>query len=571
MKNLTEIIASAKGDHAIDLLIKHGKLINVYSGEIYKTDIAIHGEYIVGIGGNYRAQEVLDISGLFIMPGFIDSHVHIESSMVEVPQFARAVVPLGTTSVIADPHEIANVFGYEGIRYMMDASKYNPLNVYFMMPSCVPSTAMDTAGSELRAFDIFPFLREKWVLGLGEVMNFPGVLNGDKDILDKIKISSDKRIDGHAPGLTGMDLNAYVAAGIESDHECTTADEALEKLRLGMHIMIREGTGTKNLKDLLPMVTCENLRRCMFATDDRHPHDILNEGHIDFMIRTAIESGIDPVSAIRMATLNSADYFGLRHLGALAPGKLADLAIVEDLHKFKVKKVIKNGKLVAEDGKAIYELAERPPASIRGSVNIKWLEGDEFKIPANGSKCHVIGLIKNQIVTDLLIEEPLIKDGYIESDTKRDLLRCYVIERHHGSGRIGYGLVKGFGLRSGAIATTISHDSHNIVAVGDSDADIFNAVKKLNKMGGGIAITNNTDAIRTLELPIGGLMTSQPLEKVNEQLIDLIEYAHHLGSTLSDPFMQLSFIALPVIPRLKLTDRGLVDVQQFKFISLFAE
>ncbi|MBN1153353.1 adenine deaminase [candidate division KSB1 bacterium] len=571
MKNLSEIIASARGDQEVDLLIKNGNLVNVYSGEIYQTDIAIDGEYIVGIGGNYRAKDVLDINGLYITPGFIDSHVHIESSMVEVPQFARAVVPLGTTSVIADPHEIANVFGYEGIRYMMDASKYNPLNVYFMMPSCVPSTPMETAGSELRAFDIFPFLREKWVLGLGEVMNFPGVLNGDKDILDKIKISSDKRIDGHAPGLSGMDLNAYVAAGIESDHECTTIEEALEKLRLGMYIMIREGTGTKNLRDLLPMVNCENLRRCMFATDDRHPHDILHEGHIDFMIRTAIKSGVDPVSAIRMGTLNSADYFGLRHLGGIAPGKQADMAIVDDLTNFNVKKVLKNGKLVAENGVATYQLTERPPASIRGSVNIKWLEGDEFKIPVQGRQCHVIGLVKDQIVTEKLVEEPFIKDGYVESDIKRDILRCYVIERHHGSGRIGYGLVKGFGLRSGAIATTISHDSHNIVAVGVSDEDIFNAVKKLNKMGGGIAVSHDNESIRTLELPIGGLMTGLPLEKVNTQLVDLIDYAHFLGSNLSDPFMQLSFIALPVIPKLKLTDKGLVDVQQFKFISLFVD
>jgi len=571
MKDLTQIIPAARGKKEVDLIIKNGQIINVYSGEIYHSDIAIAGEYIVGLDGSYHARDEIDVKNAYIMPGFIDSHVHIESSMVEVPQFARAIVPLGTTSVVADPHEIANVFGYEGIRYMMDASKFNPLNVYFMMPSCVPSTHMETAGSELRAFDIFPFLREKWVLGLGEVMNFPGVLNGDKDILDKIKITSDKRIDGHAPGLTGMDLNAYIAAGIESDHECTTADEALEKLRLGMYIMIREGTGTKNLKDLLPMVKCENLCRCMFATDDRHPHDILNEGHIDYMIRTAIEFGIDPVSAIRMATLNPAEYFCLRHLGAIAPGKLADLVVVPDLQNFKVSMVIKNGELVAKNGKSVYDVAERPKASIRGSINIKWLEGDEFKIPASGETCNIIGLIKDQIVTKKLIEKPKIVNGYVESDTDRDLLRCYVIERHHGSGRIGYGLVNGFGLKSGAIASTISHDSHNIVAVGVSDEDIFNAVKTLNKVGGGIAVSNNGKAIKTLCLPIGGLMTNQSLEQVNDQLIDLINYTHNLGSNLADPFMQLSFIALPVIPKLKLTDRGLVDVEDFKFISLFTE
>jgi len=569
LKNLKEIINAARGEIDLDLILKNVNLVNVYSGEIYPTDIAIYDEYIVGLGRQYHAKETIDLSGFYVMPGFIDAHVHIESSMVEVPQFARAVVPLGTTSVVADPHEIANIFGYEGIRYMMDASKYNPLNVFFMMPSCVPSTKLETAGSELRAFDIFPFLREKWVLGLGEMMNFPGVVAGEEEVLDKIKISNDKRIDGHAPGLTGIKLNAYIAAGIESDHECTTPEEAIEKLRLGMFIMIREGTGTKNLRDLLKMVSKENLHRCMFATDDRHPHDILEEGHINFMIRTTIESGIDPVSAIRMATVNPAEYFGLRKIGAISPGKLADMVVVDNLEKFNIVSVFKNGKLVAKNSESVYQIPERPRASIRSSVNIKWLEGSEFEIPANGKRCFVIGLIKDQIVTEKLIEEPKIENGKVVSDPDRDLLRCYVVERHHASGKIGYGLVKGFGLKSGAIASTISHDSHNIVVVGVHDADIVKAVIHLNKMGGGIVITNNGEVVDDLELPIGGLMSNQPLEIVNSKLKNLINATKKLGAKLTDPFMQLSFIALPVIPKLKITDLGLVDVEKFDFIDLF--
>ncbi|MBD3290853.1 adenine deaminase [candidate division KSB1 bacterium] len=569
---MNEIITAARGDAKLNLVLKNANLVNVLSAEIYKTDIAIYDTYIVGIGErHYDATEEIDLDGQFIMPGFIDGHVHIESSMLEVPQFARAVVPLGTTSVIADPHEIANVFGYEGIRYMMEASKYNPLNVFFMMPSCVPSTRLETAGSELRAFDIFPFLREKWVLGLGEMMNFPGVISGDGEVLDKLKISSEKRIDGHAPGLSGKSLNAYIAAGIRSDHECTTAEEAVEKLRLGMHIMIREGTGTKNLLDLLKMVSPQNLHRCMFVTDDRHPHDIQEEGHINFMIRNTIEYGIDPVSAIRMATINTAEYFGLKQLGAIIPGNLADMVVVDDLESFNIKKVFKNGKLVAENGTAIYALSERPPASIRSSVNIKWLEGGEFEIPANGRKCNVIGLIKDQIVTNKIIAEPKIERGKIVSDPVRDILRCYVVERHHASGNIGRALVNGLGLKSGAIASSISHDSHNIVVVGVDDEDISKAVIQINKMGGGIVVANHGKIIDALELPIGGLMTNLALEDVNQRLKKLITEAHKLGCLMSDPFMQISFLALPVIPKLKITDLGLVDVEKFDFVDLFVE
>ena len=566
-----EIIAAARGKTKVDLVLRNGQIVNVFSGEIIDKDVAILEDTIVGIDEGYEGYNEIDLKGLYLAPGFIDGHLHIESSMVEVPQFARAVVPLGTTSVVADPHEIANVFGYEGIRYMMDSSKYNPLNVFFMLSSCVPSTKLETAGSELRAFDIFPFLREKWVLGLGEMMNYPGVLEADADVLDKLKIVPDKRIDGHAPGLSGKDLNAYIAAGVQSDHECTTVEEAREKLRLGMYVMIREGTGTRNLRDLLPLVTKENERHCFFVTDDRHPNDILEEGHINFMIKTAIKMGIDPITAIRLATLNTAEYFGLFKLGAIAPGRIADIVAFDSFKDFNIRKVFKNGKLVAMDGIPVYDIPVRPATTIRGSVNIKWLEGGEFDIPAKGSRCRVIGIIHDQIVTEELIEEPKIVDGKILSDPERDLLRICVVERHRASGNIGKGLVKGFGLKKGAIASSIAHDSHNIIVVGVDDGDIFKAVAQINKMGGGIAVISDGRILDALELPIAGLMSNKPLEYVSTRTKELIEVTRTLGVTIEDPLMTLSFLALPVIPKLKLTDLGLVDVDKFDFVDLFVK
>lgn len=568
---LKDYIQAARGQIKCSLVLRNAKIVNVYSHEIIQSDVAIYRDTIVGIGTDYYGEEEINLKGLYLAPGFIDGHVHIESSLVEVPQFARAVVPLGTTSVIADPHEIANVLGYEGIRYMMESSKYNPLNVFFMLPSCVPASPLETAGSELRAFDIFPFLREKWVLGLGEMMNYPGVLNGDPDVLDKIKIVSDKRIDGHSPGLTGKDLQAYIVAGIESDHECTTIKEAKEKLASGLFIMIREGSGTKNLLDLLPLINAKNERRCFFCTDDRSPDDILSEGHINYIIKTAIKHGLNPISAIRMATLNTAEYFGLRKLGAIGPGRIADLVAFDDFEHLNIKRVFKNGRLVAQDGVAVYDPPTRPPTILRSSVNLKWLEGDEFIIPATGSICRVIGIVPDQIVTDYFEMEPTIVDGKIVSDPNRDLLRLYVIERHRATGNIGKGLIKGFGLKKGAIATSIGHDSHNIIAVGVNDNDIMKAVTTINKMGGGIAVVEGNTVIESLDLPIAGLMSNKPLEYVSSRTKDLIAAAHSLGVNLKDPFMTLSFMALPVIPRLKLTDTGLVDVNLFQHVPLFVK
>ena len=566
---LEGLIRAGRGLEPADLVLKNGKVLNVYSGEIYETDVAIAYEHVVGLGPGYKGKKEMDVSGLTLLPGFLDGHLHIESSMVEVPQFARAVVPLGTTSVVADPHEIANVMGYEGIRYMMEASKYNPLNVFFMLSSCVPSSNLESAGSELRAFDIFPFLQERWVLGLAEVMNFPGVLELQGDLLDKIKIAGEKRIDGHAPGLTGKDLNAYIAAGIGSDHECTTVEEAREKLRLGMYIMLREGTGAKNLVDLLPLVTPENSRRCFFVTDDRHPQDILEEGHINHMIKTAIRHGLDPVTAVRMATLNGTEYFGLRKLGAIAPGRYADIVAIDNFEDFNIRYVFKNGELVAQDGEATFTLPPRPPAKIRGSVNIKWLEGDEFVIPARGKRVRVIGVVPDQIVTRALEMEAPVRNGEVVSDPDRDVLKICVVERHRATGNIGKGLVFGIGLKKGAIVSSIAHDSHNIVVVGVTDEDIFKAVTTINKLGGGLAVVADGQVVEALQLPVGGLMSQLSMAEVSEALKRLNRAAHELGSPLKDPFMTLSFLALPVIPELKLTDLGLVDVGRFEIVDLF--
>jgi len=571
MVQLENLIQVARGKLEGDLLLKNANLINVYSGEIIETDVVTIGEKIAGIGKGYKAKQEIDLNGNYLAPGFIDGHVHIESAMMEVPEFARAVVPLGTTSVISDPHEIANVFGYEGIRYMLGSSKYNPLNVFFMMPSCVPSTDMETSGSTLRAFDILPLFKEKWVLGLAEVMNFNGVIEGDELVLDKIKLATEKRIDGHAPGLSGKELNAYIASGVRSDHECTSVEEALEKLRLGMHIMIREGTFIKNLNDLLPLITSENSRRCFFVTDDRHPNDILGEGHINFMIKKAINFGIDPITAIRMATANTAEYFGLRELGGIRPGNYADMVSFDNFKNFKIKHVIKNGEIVAKDEKPIYHPAIRPEYKIRSSVNIRWLQGDEFIIPANGRQARVIGLISEQAITESLIEDTPTSDGKVISDPQRDIMRVFVLERHRASGNIGKGLVKGLGLKRGAIASSISHDSHNIIAIGDTDDEILRAVIQINKIGGGIVIVDGEKILEMLELPIAGLMSNETLEVVSQKTDKLIKAAKKLGCKIVDPIMALSFMALPVIPKLKLTDQGLVDVEKNSLVDLFLD
>ena len=569
MKQLAKIIRVARGHEPCDLVLRNARIVNVFSAEVYPGNIAIWGGRIVGIG-EYEGKKDMDLGGAYVLPGLIDGHMHVESAMVKVQEFARSVVPRGTTSVICDPHEIANVHGLEGIHYILNTAKFSPVNIYVMLSSCVPATEFETSGANLRGFDLYPLLREKWVLGLGEVMNYPGVLREDEGLLDKISMTSNKRIDGHAPGLTGRDLNAYIAAGVTSDHESTSIDEVLEKLRLGMYIMIREGSVTKNLRDLLPAVTRDNLSRCFFVTDDRHPKDLLEKGHIDHMIKMAVREGLDPVSAIRMATINTAQYFGLTDLGAIAPGYVADLVVVDSLKRFNVKAVFKNGRLVARDGEMVIPRPRMPEFTLRSSINIKWLTPEDFDIPAKRKRVKVINLVPDQIITRASVETAKVVEGKVEADPERDLLKVAVVERHRASDNIGLGIVRGFGLKKGAIASSVAHDSHNIVVVGTSSEDMLAAVVEISKMKGGLSVVRGGEPLAGLPLPVAGLMSEGTLPEVVEGLEVVRKAARRLGSKLDDPFMAMSFLALPVIPELKLTDKGLVDVNEFKLTSLFA-
>jgi adenine deaminase len=568
MKELAKIIRVARGQMPPDLVLKNGRIVNVFSAEVYPGDVAIWGGRIVGIG-EYSGKKEIDLGRAYVLPGLIDGHMHVESTMVKVQEFARSVVPRGTTSVVCDPHEIANVHGLEGIHYILNSAKYSPVNIFVMLSSCVPSTDFETSGATLRGFDLFPLLREKWVLGLGEMMNYPGVLREDEGILDKISMTQEKRIDGHAPGLTGKDLNAYVAAGVTSDHESTSVAEVLEKLRLGMHIMIREGSVTKNLRDLLPAVTRDNLPRCFFVTDDRHPKDLLEKGHVDHMVKMAIREGLDPVSAVRLATINTAQYFRLKDLGAIAPGYVADLVIVDSLKRFNVRRVFKSGELVAEDGEMVARAPRTVEPTLRSSINIKWLAPSDFDIPAKGKRVRVINLVPDQIITKATIETMKADGGLLRADTERDLLPLAVVERHRASDNIGKGIVRGFGLKRGAIASSVCHDSHNIIVVGTSSKDMMAAVVEISKMKGGLSVVRDGELVAGLPLPIAGLMSEETLPEVVAGLDNVRRAARRLGSKLDDPFMAMSFLALPVIPELKLTDKGLVDVKEFAFTDLF--
>ncbi len=487
--------------------------------------------------------------------------------MVTVPEFARAVVPRGTTTVIADPHEIANVLGMTGIRYMLDASKYNPLSVFLMASSCVPAGPLESSGAQLTAYDLESLLQDKWVLGLAEMMDYPGVLAATDEVLAKLRTAGARPIDGHAPGVRGLDLNAYVASGIGSDHECTSRDEAQEKLSRGMVIMIREATGARNLADLLPLVTPHTARRFLFCTDDRTPVHLLEDGHIDAMVRQAIALGLDPLTAFQLASLNTVEYFGLRDRGAIAPGKRADLMVFDDLQSPRARAVYRGGRLVAKDGTLLpYERPQRSPA-LPVSLNVR-RTSLQFRIPAEGTRVRVIDIIPDQIKTRASVADTPIANGEIVADPSRDLLKLAVIERHTGSGRMGVGLVRGFALTLGALASTVAHDAHNIIVTGCSDEAMRTAVELLLEMRGGLVAVAGRDAVR-LPLPIAGLMSDQPIGAVADQLRTLLAMARRMGCPLADPFMTLSFLALSVIPELKLTDHGLVDVTQERIVPLF--
>lgn len=565
---MTPIQSVARGDAPADLVLRNLRIVNVFTGELEEEDVAVADGRIAGIGQGYEGSQEVDLEGRFLLPGFLDAHVHVESSLATPREFARAVIPRGTTTVVSDPHEIANVHGLQGIQYMLDASQGLPLDVFVMASSCVPATTMGSAGADLDAGDLASLLDHPRVLGLAEVMNFPGVIYEDPGVLAKLEAFRGRVVDGHAPGVRGKALNAYVAGGPASDHECTTPDEAVEKLRRGLFLYLREATNARNLRALIPALTPENRRRVALCTDDRQPPDLLDEGGIDHMIRILIREGMPPVEAIRLATLNPAEHFGLADRGAIGPGRRADLVVVEKLEEPYVDQVFVSGHLVARGGRALDWTLPHPPLPPPPSMELDWEKAD-FRIPARAGRIRVVEAVPDQIVTRALETEPTVRDGQVVSDPDRDLIKMIVMERHGGTGRIGLGIVKGLGLREGAMAGTVAHDHHNILAVGVDDGSILAAARKVAEMDGGLAVVRGGAVVAALPLPVAGLMSQEPIEVIRAGLDSVVSAARGLGSPLHDPFMAMSFLALEVIPALKLTDQGLVDVERFEPVGLW--
>ena len=555
------LIAVAAGREKADLVLKNAKYLNVFSNEFLCGDIAVANGLIAGVG-KYDGKTEIDVSGKLVLPGFIDAHIHLESSMVTPAEFAKAVVAHGTTTVITDPHEITNVMGIDGVEYMIQASQNLPIDVHFMMPSCVPATEIDESGAELDCKDIDLYLDNKKVLGLAEMMNYVGVINGDKNVLSKIVTSQahHKKIDGHAPELSGNDLNAYIAAGVYSDHECSTFENALEKLRKGQFIMIREGTAAHNLKALMPLLTQQYYARCMFATDDKHPSDLLHGGHIDYIVKQALKNGADPIVALKTATHHAARYFLLNNKGAIASGYLADIVVVDNLEDFNVETVFKRGKLVFDGEVKDFSaptVDEKLAEKCFDTFHLDSVKPSSFKVDG---KLGLIGLVGGELLTRNLGTADKI-------DVENDILKIACIERHKGTNHIGVGYVKGYSLKSGAVATSVAHDSHNIITVGCNDDDIAVAVNAIKDSKGGIAVVENGKIKALLELPIAGLMSDEPLTTVNEKLENAKSSAYELGADKSiDPFMTLSFLSLPVIPSLRITTKGVFDAENWKML-----
>lgn len=574
---LKEIIDVAAGRRPAEIVLRGGQIVNVASHEIQQADVAIVGDRIAGIG-DYEGRETVDLKGRVVCPGFIDAHVHVESSMLSVPQFARVVAACGTTAVVADPHEFANVMGGEGISFVLRTAKNAPIDVYVMLSSCVPASPLESAGATLTAEDLEPFLNNRWTLGLAEMMNYPGVIAADPDVLAKIEMARDCIVDGHAPQLSGRPLTVYAASGIMSEHECIGADEAAEKLRNGLSIMIREGSQARNLRSLLPLVRPETADRFMFCTDDKDVRHLLDEGQIDWMVRTAIAEGLDPILAVRLAGYSAARYFGLRHAGAVLPGYRADLTILEDLKGCRVTDVYHRGRLVARDGVCVVpEAPDEQRAPLRSSIDVHWIEPDDFLVPAPSGasaerppKIHVLHVLENRIDTERSIEPAAVRDGAMVADPSRDLAKIVVIERHRASGEIGRGFVRGFALRRGAIASSVAHDAHNIIAVGTNDEDMMQAVVRLVKMRGGLTVADGGKVVAEVPLTVAGLVSDEPAAVVAEKLRRITAAAHDLGCTLAQPFMALSFLSLSVIGKLKVTNHGLIDVERFEVIPLIA-
>jgi adenine deaminase len=569
--NLPRTLAVARGDEPADLLLRNARLVNVLSGEIHPADIAFAGPTIAGVGEGYHGRHEIDLGGRYVCPGLLDAHVHIESSMVTPSELSKALVPRGVTTIVTDPHEIANVLGLDGIRFMLGDAAGAVLDVWVNAPSCVPATELETSGARLEAIDLEELLAEPRVLGLAEVMNFPGVIQGDEGVLAKLRVFRGRVKDGHCPGVTGHRLSAYAASGISSDHECVTVEEAREKLRAGLAVFLREASNAKNLRDLLPLVTPANERRLCLCTDDRHPLDLLEEGSIDHLVRVTIAEGVDPLTAIRMATLNTAEHYRMEDRGAVAPGRRADLMVFSDLDAPRAGMVFAGGELVAQDGRMRVKQLRRSYDHLPRTVRID-PESLEFEIHAAGSHARharVIGAIPDQLITRHLTREVPVRDGLAVADPARDLLKMAVVERHRGTGNVGLGFVAGMGLTRGAIASTVAHDHHNLVVIGADDVSMRTAALAVAETGGGQAVADGENVVARLPLPIAGLMSGWAIEDVRDSMRHLLDAANRRGSQLRDPFMAMSFLALEVIPALKLTDKGLVDVERFEVVPLF--
>ncbi len=555
MRQIEHKLAVARGEKPAQKLFKNAQVVNVFSGEIHAANVAVDDGRVIGFG-DYDANEIVDLAGAYLAPSLIEGHFHVESTMVTIPELVRAVAPHGTGAMVIDPHEYANVLGMDGIRYVLESSKNLPIDFFIMLPSCIPATHLETAGARFTADDLALMIADDRIAGVAELMNYPGVFLGMESELAKIEAGKGKVIDGHAPGLRGKNLNAYVLAGVRSDHESTEVEEAREKLRLGMHLLVREGSTERNLEHIIALVTPQNAANCSFATDDKLPGDLVREGHIDHSIRKAIKFGVAPVTAIQMGTINTARYYRLKNYGAIAPRYWADFIVLDDLEKFEVRQTYKKGKL-------------------RSTMNLSYRAPQDFivSVPHGGSgkKIKVIEIVPHQIVTKSLIERPKIDNGQIVADIERDILKLVVVERHRATGNVGVGFVRGFGLRQGALGSTVAHDAHNVVVVGTNDRDITAAIEALEKMRGGQVAILDGKITASLPLPIAGLVSDQSLETVIEKIADLNAAAAQLGSTLDAPFMTLSFLSLSPIPELKLTDQGLVDAVNLKLTSLIAD
>ena len=565
--NHSEILQVSAGNSPADLLLRNARIINTFTAQIEEADVAVHNGCIAGIGDYVLAEKVIDIKGRYLCPGLIDGHIHLESTHISPGEFAKCVVPRGVLAIVTDFHEIANVSGLAGIEYILKYADLLPMDIFGMAPSCVPSTSLETSGKQLNASDLIPLLNRKGIIGLGEVMNYPGVISGDPIVMEKIKLFKGRVIDGHAPGLKGKELNAYLAAGIMSDHECTTLEEAEEKLSRGMYIMIREGSSEKNLETLFPLISDQTYKRCFFVVDDRDCLDLLNQGGLDAVVRKAVKLGLNPIRAVQMATINPAEYFRLEGLGAISPGYRANMMVLDNLKDIEPLQVFYDGRLVAEEGSIIPFISDVPDSDLSNSVNIKPFAIEDLALKSTGHTSPVIEIIPDQIITKKNEITPPVKDGIISTDLEKDLLKLVVLERHRATGHIGIGLVKGFGLKNGALASSISHDSHNIISVGTNDLDIFIAIKELEKLNGGLAVAAGGFVQGSLALPIAGLISEQPLSEVAKNIENLKKLAYDLGCVPEAPFALLSFLALPVIPELRLTDLGMVDVDTFRILQ----